>query len=63
MGPHGIHMSIATDDDMDGWFEVEDGVDYAQAAIDTWRAGKKNPEPGLYPILIDTRRPVRPDPS
>jgi hypothetical protein len=55
-GPHGFPMRYATDDDNDGWFEVVERTDYAQAAIDQWREGLKGRHvPGVFPVVIDTR--------
>lgn len=60
-------MRRALDDDMDGWFEVEERTDYAQQALDEWRKEQRDPAPGVYPVVIDTRgrdrRPGRRDQS
>jgi hypothetical protein len=57
MGPHGIPMHAATDPDMDGWYEVDERTDYAQAAIDRWRDSLHGkPEPGVYPVVRDVRQ-------
>jgi hypothetical protein len=61
IGPHGIPLRIATDPDMDGWFDVEERVDYAQAALDQWRAEQKDPIPGTYPVLVNLRNTPRTD--
>ncbi|MHA7132536.1 hypothetical protein [Oerskovia turbata] len=66
----GIPRRTATDDEMDGWFEIDDGtVDHAEAAYQRWQAETKRPEPGVLPRIIDTRhegpqaaRPPRPTP-
>ena len=56
-GPHGIPYRDALDDDNDGWFEVEEQVDYAQAAIDQWRKDQdgKDVEPGTRLVVVNTR--------
>lgn len=55
-GPHGQPMRLATDPDNDGWFEVEERIDYAQAAIDRWRDSKRgNTDPGAYPVVTYVR--------
>lgn len=48
-------MRLATDPDMDGHFTVEDGMDYARAALDEWRTGQKEPQPGTFPRLVNLR--------
>jgi hypothetical protein len=61
-GPHGIPMRLALDPDNDGWFEVDEHVDYAQAAIDRWRESRRgHTEPGAFPVVVDVRerRPKR----
>lgn len=56
-GPHGVPMRDALDPDNDGWFEVDEQVDYAQAAIERWRESKRgNAEPGMFPVVIDARK-------
>lgn len=58
VGPHGFPMRLATDDDMDGWFEVEERTDYAQAEIDRWRESLKGRHPaGVFPVVVNTRTP------
>ena len=58
LGPHGIPMRLATDDDADGWYEVEERTDYAQAAVDQWRDSLKGRHPpGVFPVVVDTRPP------
>lgn len=54
-GSHGVPMRLATDPDMDGHFAVEEGMDYAQAALDQWRAEQKDPQPGVYPVVVNLR--------
>ena len=50
-------MRHATDPDNDGWFEVTERVDYAQAAIDRWRESQHGKtEPGVYPVVHDVRQ-------
>lgn len=62
LGPHGFPMHLATDDDMDGWFEVEERTDYAQAEIDRWRESLKGRHsPGVFPVVVDTRRTDAPE--
>lgn len=56
MGPHGVPMRHATDPDMDGWYEVDERVDYAQAAVDRWREAQHGKaEPGIFPVVVNTR--------
>jgi hypothetical protein len=56
-GPHGIPLRLALDPDNDGWFEVDEHVDYAQAAIERWRESSKgNVEPGTFPVVVDVRK-------
>jgi hypothetical protein len=54
-GPHGIPTWIANDPEAGTWLEVEEDVDHAQAALDTWQQGQTHPTPGLFPRLVDTR--------
>jgi hypothetical protein len=56
-GPHGIPWADAMNDDNDGWFEVEEHVDYAQAAVDRWKAehDSGDVEPGTRLFVVDTR--------
>ena len=45
---YGIPYRIATDDENEGWFEVDDSViDHAAAAIEEYQKNTKNPEPGV----------------
>lgn len=41
----------------DGWFEVEERVDYAQKPLDEWHDEHKGKpvEPGTRVVVIDTR--------
>ena len=56
LGPHGVPMRVALDPDMDGWLEVDERVDYAQAAIDRWRESQHGKsEPGVFPVVVNTR--------
>lgn len=59
IGPHGIPWRLALDDDMDGWFEVEQHTDYAQAALDRFRQdrGSSDAEPGARLFVMNTRPP------
>ncbi len=50
-------MRLATDDDMDGWFDVDERTDYAQAAIDEWSRGQKERPPGVFPVVVNTLPP------
>jgi hypothetical protein len=45
------------DPDNDGWFEVDERVDYAQAVLDQWHKDNqgKDPEPGTRLFVVDTR--------
>jgi hypothetical protein len=57
LGPHGIPLRLSTDPDNDGWFEVAEHVDYAQAAVDRWRESLHGkPEPGVFPVVRDVRQ-------
>lgn len=47
-------MRHATNDELDGWFEVEERTDYAQQAIDEWRRDQKDPAPGVMPAVVFT---------
>lgn len=59
----GIPRRLATDDDADGWYEVDDTmVDYAEAAFARWEKETKNPEPGVQPRIVDTRVEKAPPP-
>ncbi len=52
----GIPRRVATDDEMDGWYEVDDTtVDHAEAAFKRWEKDTKHPELGVQPRIIDTR--------
>lgn len=58
IGPHGIPWAVALDPESDGWLEVVEVVDYAQAALDRWRKDRREKaEPGARTIVVDTRRP------
>lgn len=56
-GSHGIPMDLALDPDMDGWFEVVETVDYAQAELDRWHHDHKgkDTEPGVRLRVVNTR--------
>ncbi len=52
----GFPRRLATDDDADGWYEVDDSVvDYAEAALQRWEKDNPNAEPGTLPRVVDTR--------
>lgn len=57
LGPHGIPWRDALDPDNDGWFEVEERVDYAQKPLDEWHDEHKGKpvEPGTRVVVVDTR--------
>lgn len=57
VGPHGIPWADALDPENDGYFEVEERVDYAQAPIDRWQRENKgkDTEPGVRLVVVDTR--------
>lgn len=49
-------MRHATDPDADGWYEVDERTDYAQAAVDRWRESNRGKsEPGVFPVVVDLR--------
>jgi hypothetical protein len=57
----GIPLSEATNDEMDGWYEVDDSkVDHAVAALQRWEKETKKPEPGVIPRIVDTRYEAEP---
>jgi hypothetical protein len=47
-------MRTALDDEFDGWFEVDERTDHAQAAIDAWREANKKPGHGVFPVVVFT---------
>ena len=58
IGPHGIPWADALNPDNDGWFEVREEVDYAQAALDQWHKdhqGKDDVDPGTRVVVVDLR--------
>lgn len=59
VGPHGIPWRDALNDDNDGWFEVEEHQDHAQAALDQWKKdhSDKDVEPGTRLVVVNTRPP------
>jgi hypothetical protein len=54
-GPHGIPWDVALDPESDGWLEVDEREDFAQAALDRWRAEHRDPPPGVLPVVVDRR--------
>ena len=60
MGPHGISWKAALDPDNEGFFEVRERVDYAQAALDQYQKdnASKDAEPGVRPYVVFTRGDV-----
>jgi len=40
---------------MDGWFEVDQRINYATAAVERWRKDNPEPEPGTVLMVVDTR--------
>lgn len=56
VGPHGIPWRDALDPESEGWFEVEQVTDHAQAAIDRWHKANPKPQPGTRVRVIDARR-------
>lgn len=58
VGPHGIPWADALDPAADGWFEIEERVDFAQAALERWKkdADKRELEPGTVPVVRDMRK-------
>lgn len=62
VGPHGIPWRDALNPDLDGWFEVEETIDNAQAALDLWHKdhhGKDDVDPGTRLRVVDTRPAAR----
>ena len=55
LGPHGIPWSRALDPDSDGWFEVVEVTDHAQAALDRWHKANPKPGPGVRVRVVDAR--------
>lgn len=60
-GSHGQPMRLAADPEMDGWFEVHEQYDFAQAALDRWNREQKDPEPGVYPVVVNVKPPTEVD--
>lgn len=60
----GHDLERSTHPDMGGgWYEVDDTmVCEACAALEKWRAETENPEPGVMPVVVDTRPENRPLP-
>lgn len=57
----GIPLREATDDEMDGWYEVDDTrVDHSVAALQRWEKDTKKPDPGVIPRIVDTRYEAEP---
>jgi hypothetical protein len=65
IGPHGIPWDVALDPESDGWLEVEEITDYAQAALDRWHEDRsKSPaEPGVRVHVVDARTKPPDDPA
>jgi hypothetical protein len=63
IGPHGIRWRDALDPDNDGYFEVRERMDYAQAALDQFQKDNtsKDTEPGVRPYVVFTRGDVDED--
>lgn len=56
IGPHGIPWRVALDPESDGWLEVSEQVDYAQAAIEQWEERHKGQRtPGARLVVRDAR--------
>lgn len=53
--PNGIPWDVALDPESDGWLEVDEKVNFAQAAVDRWRKDTKEPGPGVVPVVVDVR--------
>lgn len=66
-GPHGIPWDVALDPESDGWLEVEEVTDYAQAALDRWHENhdkaKSQAEPGVRLRVVDSRAKPLDDPT
>lgn len=57
----GIPLRDATNDEMDGWYEVDDSrIDHSVAALERWEKETKKPEPGVIPRIVDTRYEAEP---
>lgn len=58
-GPCGHQLSESTNDDMDGWYEVDDStVCHACAALERFRdEAKDGAEPGVLLRVVDVRPP------
>lgn len=53
LGPNGFPCEIEEDPDNDGYFKVEEAVNYASRALDLYREHTK-PEPGaVFRIVFD----------
>lgn len=56
IGPHGIPWRVALDPESDGWLEVSEQIDYAQAAIEQWEERHKGQRtPGARLVVRDAR--------
>lgn len=52
----GLPVRVATDPEMDGWYEVNDDViDFSVAALEEYRRSTKNPEPGVRLSIVNTK--------
>jgi hypothetical protein len=40
---------------MDGWFEAEQVVNYATAAVERWRTDNPDAEPGTVVFAVNTK--------
>lgn len=57
----GIPLREATDDEMDGWYEVDDTrIDHSVAALQRWEKETKKPEPGVIPRIVNTHHEPEP---
>jgi hypothetical protein len=54
-------MRLASDPEMDGWFEIREAYDFAQAAVDRWSNEQKEREPGVYPVVVNVKPPTEVD--
>lgn len=63
IGPHGVPWQDALDPDSEGWYEVVEFTDHAQAALDRWHKNNPKPAPGVRIRVVRSEQDAQDQPD